>query len=39
LTNAEIEKLLAPENPETPENLRDQAILELAYASGLRLSD
>ncbi|HZF01393.1 MAG TPA: site-specific tyrosine recombinase [Methylomirabilota bacterium] len=39
LTNAEIEKLLAPENPETPENLRDQAILELAYASGLRLSE
>ena len=39
LTNAEIEKLLAPEAPVTPENLCDQAILELAYASGLRLSE
>jgi integrase/recombinase XerD len=39
LTNSEIEKLLAPEKPETPENLRDQAVLELAYASGLRLSE
>jgi len=39
LSNAEITKLLAPETPETPENLCDQAILELAYASGLRLSE
>ena len=39
LSNDEIRKLLAPENPETPENLCDQAILELAYASGLRLSE
>lgn len=39
LTNDEIEKLLAPESPETPESLRDQAILELAYASGLRLAE
>jgi integrase/recombinase XerD len=39
LSNDEIKKLLAPENPETPENLCDQAILELAYASGLRLSE
>ena len=39
LTQAEIEKLLAPEAPATPENLCDQAILELAYASGLRLSE
>jgi integrase/recombinase XerD len=39
LSNDEIEKLLAPENPMTPENLCDQAILELAYASGLRLSE
>jgi integrase/recombinase XerD len=30
---------LRPETPETPESLRDQAILELAYASGLRLSE
>jgi integrase/recombinase XerD len=39
LTNDEITKLLAPELPETPESLRDQAILELAYASGLRLAE
>jgi integrase/recombinase XerD len=39
LTNPEIEKLLAPQMPETRETLRDQAILELAYASGLRLSE
>lgn len=39
LTDDEIKKLLAPENPETPESLSDQAILELAYASGLRLSE
>ncbi len=39
LTNAEIKKLLEPEQPETPQTLCDQAILELAYASGLRLSE
>jgi integrase/recombinase XerD len=39
LSNSEIEKLLAPEAPATPENLCDQAVLELAYASGLRLSE
>jgi integrase/recombinase XerD len=43
LTDSEIEKLLAPEvladGHHSPENLRDQAILELAYASGLRLSE
>jgi len=39
LTSEEIEKLLAPEIPATPDNLCDQAILELAYASGLRLSE
>ena len=39
LTNAEIEQLLAPQTPETPESLCDQAVLELAYASGLRLSE
>jgi len=39
LTNQEIEKLLLPETPETPQCLCDQAILELAYASGLRLSE
>jgi len=39
LTDAEIRKLLAPIQPETPASLCDQAVLELAYASGLRLSE
>jgi integrase/recombinase XerD len=39
LTSQEIERLLAPETPETPQNLCDQAVLELAYASGLRLAE
>jgi integrase/recombinase XerD len=39
LTNDEIKKLLEPETPETPENLCDQAVLELGYASGLRLAE
>ena len=39
LTSQEIEKLLTPETPETPHNLCDQAVLELAYASGLRLAE
>src|SRR5262249_61663058 len=39
LTSQEIEKLLAPEKPETPQSLCDQAVLELAYASGLRLAE
>jgi len=39
LSNEEILKLLTPEESATPENLCDQAILELAYASGLRLSE
>ncbi len=39
LTDNEIEKLLEPEIPETPQGLCDQAVLELAYASGLRLAE
>jgi integrase/recombinase XerD len=39
LTDSEIAKLLAPEVPATPHTLCDQAVLELAYASGLRLSE
>jgi integrase/recombinase XerD len=39
LTHQEIEKLLTPEAPETPQSLCDQALLELAYASGLRLAE
>ena len=39
LRDDEIDRLLAPIQPETPESLCDQAVLELAYASGLRLSE
>ena len=39
LTRGEIEMLLEPEKPETPPSLCDQAVLELAYASGLRLAE
>ncbi|HXP58991.1 MAG TPA: tyrosine-type recombinase/integrase, partial [Dongiaceae bacterium] len=39
LTDREIEQLLAPETRETPPALCDQAVLELAYASGLRLAE
>jgi integrase/recombinase XerD len=39
LTSVEIEKLLAPETLETPQTLCDQAVLELAYGSGLRLAE
>jgi integrase/recombinase XerD len=39
LTAAEIEQLLTPEMPETPASLCDHAVLELAYASGLRLAE
>ena len=39
LTSREIDTLLAPEIPETPQNLCEQAVLELAYASGLRLAE
>lgn len=39
LSNQEIDKLLGPESPATPQSLCDDAILELAYASGLRRSE
>jgi integrase/recombinase XerD len=39
LSNWEIEQLLKPQEPETPDSLCDQAALELAYASGLRLAE
>jgi integrase/recombinase XerD len=39
LSNEEIGKLLAVASEETPEYLCDQAVLELAYASGLRLAE
>lgn len=35
----EIGRLLSPESPETPKSRCDQAVLELAYASGLRLAE
>jgi integrase/recombinase XerD len=39
LTSQEIEKLLTPELANTANALCDQAILEVAYASGLRLAE
>ncbi len=42
LTDAEITRLLQPadaQTPETPPALCDRAVLELAYASGLRLAE
>lgn len=39
LSNDEIEKLLTPEQPVTPQSLCDEAILELAYAAGLRRAE
>ena len=39
LTDLEIGMLLAPETPQTPRSLCDQAVLELAYACGLRLAE
>src|SRR6185436_10976048 len=39
LSSVEIETLLKPLLPETPQSLCDQAVLEVAYASGLRLAE
>lgn len=39
LTDAEIIQLLTPPPGELPADLCDQAVLELAYASGLRLAE
>ena len=39
LAAGEVERLLQPLAPETPDSLCDQAVLELAYASGLRLAE
>jgi integrase/recombinase XerD len=39
LSRSEVETLLKAETPVTPASLCDQAVLELAYASGLRLAE
>jgi len=39
LSHDEITRLLEPESPATPDTMCDHAMLELAYACGLRLSE
>lgn len=39
LSREEMDRLLRPLEPETPERLCQQAVLELAYACGLRISE
>jgi integrase/recombinase XerD len=39
LTGAEIQRLLRPTSPETPQSLCEDAVVELGYASGLRLAE
>ena len=39
LSHAEVEQILKPLATPTPSDLCDQAVLELAYASGLRLAE
>ncbi len=39
LTREEVERLLAIPDPSKPQGARDRAIMELAYSSGLRVSE